>query len=102
MKYPIYTNADARDDKYWRFDWPQIQAERRREAREAKREAKRRADGWMTNEEAGRLAAATDDRIGVLTRVYRGWATPIFYAAIDGRIVESRKIADIVRALRES
>ena len=41
------------------------------------------------------------ERIGVLRKTYRGKITPFFYAVIDGRIVESRKIEDIVRAIGE-
>ena len=55
----------------------------------------------MSDADAQSLAA-TDPRIGVLTRCKRGGRSfQIFYAWVDGGTVESRDIADIVRALAE-
>lgn len=58
--------------------------------------ATRRAKHGMTCDEAGILAAATDPRIGVLCRKGRS----VFYAVIDGEVVEDRDIAIIVTALK--
>lgn len=94
-KFGIVTLADARAEKQARWE--------AREARWAANARKRGTHG-MSDADAQRLASATDPRIGVLLRLGRGHKPfPIFYAwigdPVHGNTVESRDIADIVRAL---
>lgn len=92
---PVFTMSDAREESHIR-----------KESRIDALQRKAKSTKGMSDADAQSLAAATDPRIGVLLRLGRGGRSfPIFYAVIgdpfDGDTVESRDIADIVRALSE-
>lgn len=84
----IVTLQDAAQDRH--------EADMRMFARWDRDDARRRAKVGMTCDEAGILAARTDPRIGVLCRKGKS----VFYAVIDGWVVESRDIAVVADALK--